>query len=72
MRSNVGSCIHNIHQQNREMNMKFTEDELELLRAAVSYMLSNIPDAEEALDIHISEDEVIDLELKLHEGNTYA
>lgn len=53
-------------------SVKFTEDELELLRAAVSYMLSNIPDVEEALDIHIPEEEVIELELKLHERKTYA
>lgn len=48
-------------------NMKFNYDELDLLRAAVSYLLDNIPDAEDHLDIDISEDDVIELELKLAE-----
>ena len=52
-------------------SIKFNYDELDLLRAAVSYLLDNIPDAEDHLDIDISEEDVIELELKLaeEEGN---
>jgi len=52
-------------------SMKLTGDELDLLRAAVSYLLDNIPDAEDHLDMDISEEDVIELELKLaeEEGN---
>lgn len=48
-------------------SIKFTHDEVELIQVAISYLLDNIPDAEDMHDISISEDELLELELKLSE-----
>lgn len=48
-------------------NIRFNSDELDLLKIAVSYLLDNIPDAEDVFDTEILEDDLIELELKIAE-----
>lgn len=50
------------------MNNKLTFQQKELLRLAVSFLRSNIPDVEEAMDITINEQEVDELEEILYKN----
>lgn len=46
-------------------SIKFTEDELYLLRDVISYVLTSIPDAEEYLGTSIDEAELLDVQMKI-------
>jgi hypothetical protein len=49
-------------------NLNLTLKEMDLLRAAVSFLKTNIPKAEDSLDIEISEGEVEALEGKVYQA----
>lgn len=46
----------------KKIKIEITEEQYQVLKAAVSYFSANVPDAEESLDINIQYDDVNELE----------